>query len=85
MGKTKKWENIIWVTKRDNKGIINRDRFYGSQMGARGITNRGNFRDFKSEEIDFKQGQRLHKNWGKEDFKSGQGLQIGAEHPVAWG
>ena len=38
--KTKKWEKILWVTKRGNKGITNR---------------------------------------GKSDFKSGQGLPIGAK------
>ena len=46
-GKTKKWENIFWVTKRGNKGIINRGRFYLLQIKAIGITNRDSHRDFK--------------------------------------
>ena len=63
MGKTKKWENKFWLTKRENKGIANRGRFLGLQIRARWITNRGNFRDFKS---------------GQKDYKLGQGFQIGA-------
>ena len=59
--KTKKWENIFGVTKRSNNGITNWRRFYGLQIGASGITNRSNFRDFKS---------------GQKDCKSRQGFQI---------
>ena len=76
---------ILGITKRGNKRITNRRRFYGLQIGARGFTNRGSLRDFKLGQRDFKSGQRLQigareiTNQGR-DFKSGQGLQIGAEH-----
>ena len=67
--KTKKQENIFWVTRRSNKGITNRGRFQGLQIGSalvisnwgKKITNRG---------WDLILGQR--------DFKSGQRLQVGA-------
>ena len=49
----------------------------GLQIGARGIKNRGSFRDFKSGQKDYKSGQR--------DFKSGQRLQIGARGISNWG
>ena len=39
---------ILGITKRDNKGITNRARLSGLQIGARGIKYRGGFRDFKS-------------------------------------
>ena len=39
---------ILGITKRDNKRITNRRRFYGLQIGARAITNRGSLRGFKS-------------------------------------
>ena len=52
--KKRKSEKIFWITKR---GIM------GLQIGARGITNRDSFRDFKS---------------GQKDDKSGQRLQIGS-------
>ena len=56
------------------------------KIGARGITNRGSFRDFKSRQKDYKSGEGFQigaeiTNRGKRDFKSGHGLQIGAEHP----
>ena len=39
---------ILGITKRDNKGITNRARLSGLQIGARGIKYRGGFMDFKS-------------------------------------
>ena len=39
-------------------------------MGAKGITNRGSFRDFKL---------------GQKDYKSGQGFQVGARGILKWG
>ena len=56
----------------------------GLQIGARGITNRGNFRDFKLEQKDYKSGHGFQigaeiTSRGKRDFKLGQGPQIGAE------
>ena len=66
------------------------------QIGARGITNRGNLRDFKSGQTDYKSGQGFQigakrfqieteiSNWGKRDYKSGQGLQIGAEQALSF-
>ena len=74
---------ILGITKRGNKSITNRDRFQGLQIEARGITNRGSLRDFKSgEKVQI--GAEIS-NRGKEissrgrDYKSGQGLQIGSE------
>ena len=61
------------------------------QIGARGITNRGNFKDFNSGQKDYKSRQGFQiglkrfqigaeiTNRGNRDFKSRQGLQIGAE------
>ena len=69
--KTEKWEKNIQGTKRGNKRIKNQGRFLGFQIGAREITNRDSFRDFKSGQKDYKSRQR--------DFKLGQVLQIGAE------
>ena len=60
--KTKKWEKLFWVTKRDNKGITDLGR-------SLGIANRG--------KMDYKWGQLSGKNRGKKitnqgkDFKSG--------------
>ena len=51
-------------------GITKRYRFWGLQIGARGITNKGNLKDFKLGQKDYKSGQR--------DIKSEQRLQIGA-------
>ena len=48
---------ILGITKRGNKWTA---------IGARGITNRGSLRDFKSAQKDYKR-----------DFRSGQRLQIG--------
>ena len=67
--KTKKQEMIFWVIKRGSKGNTDWGRFQGLQIGARGITNRGSFRDFKLWQKDYK--------LGKKDFKSVQGLQVG--------
>ena len=73
--KKKKWESLFWVAKWGNKGIANRGKFQRLHIPARGITNRGNFRDLKS--------RQKVTNWsmgfksGKRDFKSGQRLQIG--------
>ena len=61
---------MFWITKRGNKRIANRGRFWGLQIGARGVTNWGIFRDFKSRQKITSRGR---------DYKSGQGLQIGAE------
>ena len=47
MEKTEKVGKNFWLTKRDNERITNRDRFKGLEIGARGITNRDSFRDFK--------------------------------------
>ena len=44
----KKWEKSFWVTKWDNKRITNWERFQGLQIGAREITIRDRFMDFKS-------------------------------------
>ena len=65
-----------------NSGLQNR-AIRGLQIGARGIINRGSFRDFKSGQKDYKSGQGFQiggeiTNRGKKDFNSGQGLQIGA-------
>ena len=57
---------ILGITKRGNK----RYRFWGLQIGARGISNKGNLKDFKLEQKDYKSGQR--------DIKSEQQLKIGA-------
>ena len=83
---------ILRITKRGNKGNTNWGRFYGLQIGERGITNRGSLRDFnRGKKItnrgrDFKLGQRLQIGAREitnqdRDFKSGQGLQIGAGQP----
>ena len=61
---------ILGITKRGNKGITKRYRFWGLQIGARGITNKGNLKDFKLGQKDYKSGER--------DIKSEQRLQIGA-------
>ena len=77
MGKTEKWENIFWVTKRGNKGITNRGRFSGLQIREWGITNRGSFWDFKSGKKNYKSGQR--------DFKTEYRLQTGVRSISNWG
>ena len=70
MGKTKKW---------GKNGAIR-----GLQVGARGITNRGSFRDFKLGQKDYKSGRQGFQireeitKRDKRDFKSGEGLQIEA-------
>ena len=46
IGKNEIMRKIFWVTNQGNKRIPNRGRFYGLQIGARGITNRVSFRDF---------------------------------------
>ena len=50
---------ILGITNRGNKEITNLGRFYGLQIKARGITNRGSLRDFES---------------GRKDYKSEQGF-----------
>ena len=75
---------ILGIAKRSNKGITSRGRFQGLQIGARGITNRGSLRDFKSGQINFKLRQRLQIGAREitnrdRNLKSGQGLQIRAE------
>ena len=50
---------ILGITKRGNKGITNLGRFYGLQIRARGIRNRGSLRDFKSGQKDYTKGQRF--------------------------
>ena len=62
---------MFWVAKRGNKRNTNRSMFQRLQTGARGIRNRGSFRDFKSGQKDDKSGQR--------DFSSEQRLQIEAK------
>ena len=47
---------ILGITKRGNKGITKRYRFWGLQIGARGITNKGNLKDFKLGQKDYKSG-----------------------------
>ena len=69
-GKKRKRGEKIYATKQGNKGIANLGRFYGLQIGARGVKKRASFRDFRSGQKDYKLGQR--------DFKSGQRVQIGA-------
>ena len=83
---------ILGITKQGNKGITNREKFQGLHIGVRGFTNRGSLMDSKSEQQeyklgqrDFKSRQRLQTGTGvitnrRRVFKSGQGLQIGAEH-----
>ena len=61
---------ILGIKKRGNKGITNRGRFQGLQIGARGITNR---RCFKGFQIGLKRLQI-----GAQRFQIGQRLQIGA-------
>ena len=48
--------HTLGITKRDNKGITNRGRFWGLQIGAKWITNRGNLGDFKSGQSYYKLG-----------------------------
>ena len=75
---------ILEIIERGNKGTTNRGRFKGLQIGARGIANRGSLRYFKSgqgfqiEAKRFQIGLEIT-NRGNGDYKSGQGLQIGAE------
>ena len=71
MEKTEKVGKNFWLTKRDNERITNRDRFKGLEIGARGITNRDSFRDFKL--------RQEGAGWGG-GGGGGQGLQIGVEH-----
>ena len=70
---------ILGITTQGNKGIINRGRVQGLQIGARVITNTGSFRDFKSGKKITNRGKETS-NRGNRDYKPGQGLQIGAEH-----
>ena len=69
----------LGITKRDNKRMLNRGRFWGLQIGTRGIANRNTLRDFESGKRDFILGQGLQirareiTNPGR-DFKLGQGL-----------
>ena len=85
---------ILEIKKQGNKGITNWGRFQGLQMGARGITNRGSLKDFKSGQKECKSVQGFQigakrfqtgaeiTNQDKRDYKLGQGLQIGAEHSL---
>ena len=71
-------------------GITNRSRFYRLQIWARGISNTGSLRDFKSGQKGYKteQGFQIAARRfqigaeityrGKRDYKLGQGFQIGA-------
>ena len=82
---------ILGITKQGNTWIANRGRAYELQIGARGITNRGSLRDFKSGQKDLKSGQGFQirgkrfqigaeiTNWGKKDYKPGQRFQVGAD------
>ena len=59
-------------------GITKRGSFYELQIGERGITNRGKLKDFKSgKRLQIEAREITNQDRG---FKSGQGLQIGAEH-----
>ena len=49
--KPKKLGKLFWVIKWDNKRITNRVRFERLQIGTRGVTNRGSFRDLKSGQV----------------------------------
>ena len=76
--KWKKTEKLKKISGLQNEAIR------GLQIGARGITNRGSFRDFKSGQKDYRSGQGFQirpeiTNRGKRYFQSEQGLQIGAE------
>ena len=62
---------ILGITKRGIKGITNRDRFQGLQIGARTIANRGSLRDFKLGKKHYKLGKRFQ--FGAKRF------QVGAE------
>ena len=53
---------ILAITKRGNKGITNLGKYFGLQIRARGIANRGSLRDFKS---------------GQKNYISGQGFKLG--------
>ena len=46
----------LGITKRDNKGITNRGRFWGLEIRAKLITNRVNLGDFKSGQSYYKLG-----------------------------
>ena len=87
--KLKKWEKIFWVTKQDNKGITNQGSLQGLQLRAKGITNSGSFRDFKSGKKDQKSGQRFQikakrsqigargiSNWGKDQKSVQSKIQV---------
>ena len=86
--KRKSRKKHFWVTKQGNKGFTNRGRFQGLQTVVRGITNRVNFRDFRSGQ-GFQFGAKIFqigaeiRNRCERDFKLGQGLQIGAKQPSA--
>ena len=69
--RSEKLAYILEVTKWGNKGIKNRGRFQGLQIGARRIVNRGSLRDLKLEQKDYKSGQIDFKS-RQVDFKSGQ-------------
>ena len=82
---------ILGITKQGNTWITNRGRVYELQIGARGITNRGSLRDFKSGQKDLKSGQGFQirgkrfqigaeiTNRGKKDYKPVQRFQVGAD------
>ena len=50
---------ILGIAKRGNKRNTKRRKFYGLQIGARGITNRASLQDFKSGQKDYKLRQRF--------------------------
>ena len=49
--------HILGITKQGNKRITNLGRFYGLQTRARGFTNAGSLKDFRSGQKDYKSGQ----------------------------
>ena len=71
--------DILGTSKRGKKGVTNRGRFQGLQIGARSITNRGSLKISNQSNKITNRGRDF---LGQRDFKSGQGLQIGAEHTL---
>ena len=94
--KTNKWEKFSGFQDSARRGLQIRAVFRDYKLGKKGLQNRGSFRNFKSRQTDYKLGQGFQikpkrfqiegeiRNCGKKDFKSGQGLQIGAEHVSEW-
>ena len=82
MGKTKKWEKNFWVTYRTTRGLQIRAGFRDYKSVQEILKIGGSFRNFKSG------AKRLQieaeiTNRCKKDFKSGRGIEIGAEQRPA--